>query len=116
VQPNERWTPEEDDIVRDRYPHVGPEGTRIALALAGYSRPAPTVRARASTLGVRKRPIGKRHQQAEPATSKRPCPNYSWDYDRGFEHLFEYHPQFELAFAGRLHDDWQPHNPDEVGA
>jgi hypothetical protein len=116
MKANTPWAPDEDAIIRDRYPHVGPEGTRIALALAGYSRGAPAVRARASALQVRKRPIGRRHANHEPATGRRPDPNYSWDYDPGFEHLFEYHPQLELAFAGRLHDDWQAHNPDEVGA
>jgi len=114
VEPKTRWHPAEDDIIRERYPHTGPEGTRVALALAGYTRGAAAIRARASALQVRKRPIGKRHHAHEPATGARPNPNYSWDYDPGFEHIFEYHPQLELAFAGRLHDDWRPHNPDEV--
>jgi len=114
VEPNTRWHPDEDAIIRDRYAHAGPEGTRITLALAGYTRGAAAIRARASTLKVRKRPIGARHHAHEPATGRRPDPNYQYFYPPRFSDACHYHPQFALAMRGELRDDWQPTNPDTV--
>jgi len=108
------WTPAEDEIIRERYAHTGPEGTRITLALAGYARGAGAIRARASALKVRKRPIGKRHHAHEPATGRRPDPNYQYFWPPVFSDAFEYHPQFADAMRGTLRDDWQPTTPDQV--
>ncbi len=109
-----RWHPSEDAIIRDRYAHAGPEGTRITLALAGYTRGAAAVRARASALRVRRRPIGKRHHATEPATGRAPDPNYQYFWPITFSDAFEYHPQFADAMRGLLRDDWQPTTPDSV--
>ena len=114
MTPRDRWTQPEDALVRDRYPHVGPEGTRIALALAGYTRATASVRARASALSIRKRPIGDRHANAEPGTGARPDPNYQYAYPIRFSDVFVYHPQLADALCGTLRDDWRAINPDEV--
>ena len=51
----------------------------------------------------------------DPATGRRPDPNYQYFRPPRFEDAFEYHPQFRAAMRGALNDTWVPYSdPAEV--